>query len=184
MAIRVRTAAGLPPSFGFRIRGGGGGVSFRSSSGPVTSPGGPLNPLTLLTDGTPLLFTIDSSIAAEYREFEELSTGYYGKYATFVCPAIPPGHVLRIRFGIQTDLVDYLDTYAYLFEGSTFVLGSETLVGYDDDGGSGDYDVFENTLLELPSGALTPGQSYILELTTYGDGDTGNVKVVADVVAS
>ena len=159
--------------------------AFRSLGGGSVSGGGlgsALEPYSLLTDGTPLLFSIDSSVTAEYREFDNGDAPHYGKYATFVCPAMSPGETLRIRFGVQTDLVDYLDTYMYVFDGSTFVLGGETLISQDDDGGSGGYDVFENTLLEFPEGTLTAGQPYIIELTTFSAGDTSNVKVIADVV--
>ena len=185
MAIKIRKSSNYIGGAGVKLLGTLGGMKMRSLGGGAGGGGGTgtaLDPYVLLTDGTPLLFTIDSSVIAEYRQFDNGGAPHYGKYATFVCPVMSPGDTLRIRFGVQTDSVDSLDTYMYLFEGSTFVLGGETLIDQDDDGGSGYYDVFENTLLEIPEGTLTAGQPYILELTTYSVGNTSNVKVIADVV--
>ena len=158
---------------------------------PSISPGGgggggtgtALDPYVLLTDGTPLLFTIDSSVNAEYRADTEGDGVYYGKYVTFTCPALASNQTLRVRYGIQTDFVDYLDTYMYAFEGATWN-GFNTYVDEDDDGGAGYYDEFENTLLEFPDGALTEGNSYIIEATTFDTAEAGNVKMIADVVTA
>lgn len=156
---------------GISTGGGGGGGT-----------GTALDPYVLLTDGTPLLFTIDSSVNAEYQS-DSFGGTYYGKYVTFVCPVLAPGDSLRIRYGIQTDFVDYLDTYMYVFDGATYTFGVNTYVDEDDDNGAGYYDEFENTLLEFPDGTLTEGNSYIIEATTYNDLDVGNVKIIADVLS-
>lgn len=190
MTVRVkRSPAFVPGSSGTRVKGTAGRLTIfmrPSPSGGGAGTGTALDPYVLSTDGTPLLFSIDSSVAAEYRQDVEGNTPFYGKYATFVCPTMSPGDTLRIRFGVPVDppgdAPSPLDTYMYLFEGSTFALGVSTYVTEDDDAGSGDYDTFENTLLEFPEGTLTAGQSYILELTTFDTTVTGDLKVIADVV--
>lgn len=184
MAIRIRRSPNYVDGVGIKMSGTTGGVKMRAPGGGGDLLGSLANPYTLLTDGTPLSFTIDSNVTAQYREFDASGTPFYGRYVKFTCPVLGM-QLLDINFGVQTDIVDYLDTYMYVFEASTVISGapgSWNLIDYDDDGGAGDYDVFPNTYVSLSAFDLTPGVDYIIEATTYDTNDVSNVKMIATLV--
>jgi hypothetical protein len=171
------------------VKGSGGTIKFTGlTSGTLRvkagsgGPGTAENPVVVSTDGTPVFLTLDATVRATARETDRSSAPYYGKYATFVCPPLNVGQVLRIRYGVAVDGAGELDTYMTLFTGATYSGIMSMFVDSNDDGGSGSYSTFANTKIEAMSPSVIPGDSYVLELTTYNEGDTGDVKLIVDVI--
>lgn len=184
--IRFRKNSNYVSGQKIKFFGGTGQISMK----PNTPGGGgvcgtQLNPCVLLTDGTPQVFTLSPAITATLRTGVNGSVTY-GRYFMFTAPTLGFRESLRIRYGVQTDGVDNIDTYLYLFDGLTWtgaennVQLSEMVLAEDDESGVGDTTTFENT--NIITSILTPGETYYLEATTATTATSGNVKVIADVL--
>lgn len=177
MGINVKGSGGS-----IRFFGGGGSLRVVDGGGGGGGPGSPESPIVLPVDATRVGVEVDSGVRGAWREGERGESPYYARYGTFVCPGIPPGGSLRIRWGVAVDGGPEVDTYASLFAGSSFSLPGAVELASDDDSGSGSYTVWPNTEILVSSPTVVPGDPYVLELTTFSTGVTGSLSVAIDVV--
>lgn len=182
MTINIKRTSSFSGQ-GFTFRGTGGGIAVREaatggSGGGGGGTGDPSDPYVLLTDGTPLLFTVGAGDNASF------STGWYGgprngKYAVFTAPVVPVGSVLRLRLGPQVDFTGPWDQFMWLFDGATYA-GSVSFIYPDVDNASlGTQYTFDVVGFYYNAGTLTPSAQYVIEVQS----DPGDIKLIADVIS-